>query len=27
MRAVLRELTGRRGYRVDRGDWLTVFPI
>lgn len=27
MRAVLRKLTGRRGYHVDRGDWLTVFPI
>lgn len=25
MRAVLRELTGRRGYRVERGDWLTAF--
>jgi hypothetical protein len=27
MRAVLRELTSRRGYRVERGDWLTVFVI
>ena len=27
MRAVLRELTGRRGYRVERGDWLTVFRV
>jgi hypothetical protein len=27
MRAVLRELTGRRGYRVERGDWLAVFRV
>jgi hypothetical protein len=27
MRAVLRELTGRRKYFVERGDWLTVFAL
>ena len=27
MRAVLGELTHRHGYRVERGDWLTVFSI
>jgi hypothetical protein len=27
MRAVLRELTHRRGYHVEGGDWLTVFLI
>jgi hypothetical protein len=27
MRAILRELTHRRGYHVEGGDWLTVFLI